>query len=219
MTEATRTLPAAAPLHVRDYRPADRDALISLWHACELTRSWNDPARDIERRRAIEDGLFLVGVHRPGNGGRSGAALPTKADAEADTEADIEADTKADTKVDVEADTTADLTADADTVTEAGAEAGPGAVTGAGHIVASAMGGYDGHRGWVYYVAVHPDHRGAGHGRVLMAELEARLLTSGCPKLNLQVRGGNADALAFYARLGFAVDDVVGLGKRLIPDE
>ena len=187
MTEATRTLPAAAPLHVRDYRPADRDALISLWHACELTRSWNDPARDIERRRAIEDGLFLVGVHRPGNGGRSGAALPTKADAEVDT--------------------------------EAGAEAGPGAVTGAGHIVASAMGGYDGHRGWVYYVAVHPDHRGAGHGRVLMAELEARLLTSGCPKLNLQVRGDNAAALAFYARLGFAVDDVVGLGKRLIPDE
>jgi ribosomal protein S18 acetylase RimI-like enzyme len=80
------------------------------------------------------------------------------------------------------------------------------------------MGGYEGHRGWVNYLAVHPDARGAGHGRALMDELESLLLAHGCPKINLQVRGDNTEALAFYAAIGYGVDDAVSLGKRLIAD-
>ena len=85
-------------------------------------------------------------------------------------------------------------------------------------IVGAGMAGYDGHRGWVNYLAVQPDIRQAGIGRALMAEFERRLLALGCPKVSLQVRAGNAEALAFYAHLGFTEDAVVSLGKRLIAD-
>jgi len=85
-------------------------------------------------------------------------------------------------------------------------------------LMATAMAGYDGHRGWVYYFAVSPAHRRRGHGRALMHEAERLLRERGCPKLNLQVRGGNADAVSFYRRLGYAEDAVVSFGKRLIPD-
>ncbi len=87
-----------------------------------------------------------------------------------------------------------------------------------GVVVASAMAGYDGHRGWVNYLAVAPPHRGAGHGRALMAEIEQRLEALGCPKLNLQVRADNEAALGFYRSLGYAPDAAVSLGKRLIAD-
>jgi ribosomal protein S18 acetylase RimI-like enzyme len=92
----------------------------------------------------------------------------------------------------------------------------PGDADGA--VIASAMAGYDGHRGWVNYLAVHPDHQRAGHARALMAEVERLLEERGCAKVNLQVRDGNAEALAFYAALGYGVDATVSLGKRLIPD-
>jgi len=84
-----------------------------------------------------------------------------------------------------------------------------------GAIVATAMAGYDGHRGWVNYLAVDPKRRRAGLGRALMAEVETRLRELGCPKLNFQVRKANLDAAAFYERIGFAQDDVVSFGKRL----
>lgn len=87
-----------------------------------------------------------------------------------------------------------------------------------GSVVATAMAGYDGHRGWVNYLAVHPETRGAGHGRALMAEIERLLEDRGCPKLNLQVRSDNEQALGFYRSLGYEVDAAVSLGKRLIPD-
>jgi len=93
-----------------------------------------------------------------------------------------------------------------------------GVEEGNGAIIASIMAGYEGHRGWVNYLAVHPDARGAGHGRSLMAEVESLLLVRGCPKVNLQVRADNADALAFYTAIGYVVDDCVSLGKRLISD-
>jgi ribosomal protein S18 acetylase RimI-like enzyme len=93
-----------------------------------------------------------------------------------------------------------------------------GVEEGNGSIIAGIMAGYDGHRGSVNYLAVHPDARGAGHGRALMAEVEALLLARGCPKINLMVRGDNAEALAFYAAIGYGVDDVTSLGKRLIAD-
>jgi len=89
----------------------------------------------------------------------------------------------------------------------------------AGAVVASAMAGYDGHRGWIYYFAVDPAHRRSGVGRALLAEVERRLVALGCPKINLQVRGDNAQALAFWERLGFARDDTASLGKRLERDD
>ena len=88
-----------------------------------------------------------------------------------------------------------------------------------GTVMASAMAGYDGHRGWVYYLAVSPDHQGAGHGRRLMREAEKRLLDMGCPKLNLQIRNTNHTVIDFYESIGYRSDDVVGYGKRLIPDD
>ena len=88
-----------------------------------------------------------------------------------------------------------------------------------GTVMASAMAGYDGHRGWVYYLAVSPEHQGAGHGRTLMDEVEARLLAIGCPKLNLQVRSTNRAVIDFYEGIGYRSDEVIGLGKRLIPDD
>lgn len=87
-----------------------------------------------------------------------------------------------------------------------------------GDLVGTAMVGYDGHRGWVYYFAVAAAHRRASIGRSLMFEAEARLLQRGCPKLNVLVRTSNAEVLEFYRKLGYVQDDVVGLGKRLIDD-
>ena len=87
-----------------------------------------------------------------------------------------------------------------------------------GELVATVMAGYEGHRGWVNYLAVSPAHQRKGLGRRLMEEVEKRLLARGCPKLNMQVRSSNTDAMAFYRRLGYLPDEAVALGKRLIPD-
>ena len=139
-------------MRIRPFEAADEDAVVSLWQRCGLTRPWNDPRRDIARKRRVQPELFLVGERD-------------------------------------------------------------------GRVVATAMAGYEGHRGWVNYLAVEPASRGAGLGRSLMAEVERLLLERGCPKLNLQVRGENAAAIGFYRALGYAVDDVVSLGKRLVRDD
>lgn len=86
-------------------------------------------------------------------------------------------------------------------------------------LVATAMAGYEGHRGWVNYLAVAPEHQGRGFGRAIMAEVEKRLERMGCPKLNVQVRGANTAAVEFYRRLGYRIDDVVSLGKRIERDD
>ena len=88
-----------------------------------------------------------------------------------------------------------------------------------GQVIATVMAGYDGHRGWINYLAVHPDHQRAGFGRLMMKEAERRLRAAGCPKINLQVRGSNAAVIDFYERIGFKRDDVVSLGKRLETDD
>lgn len=88
-----------------------------------------------------------------------------------------------------------------------------------GGVVGSVMGGYDGHRGWMYYLAVHPEHRRVGIGEMLVAAVESRLLARGVPKVNLMVRGTNTRVAAFYEELGYTRDDVVVLGKRLIADD
>lgn len=140
-----------SPLSIRPFQPADTDAVVALWQACDLTRPWNDPHRDIARKLAQDPALFLVG------------------------------------EID-------------------------------GDLVASVMGGYDGHRGWVNYLAVDPRHQRQGLGEAMMRDLEARLLALGCPKINLQVRRTNEAVHAFYRRIGFGEDDVASFGKRLIPD-
>lgn len=81
--------------------------------------------------------------------------------------------------------------------------------------VATAMAGYDGHRGWIYYLAVDPDYQGQGIGRRMMERAETTLNKRGCPKINLQVRTSNPGVISFYEHLGYSNDDVVGLGKRL----
>jgi len=138
-------------MKIRPFEARDEPAVVALWKACELTRPWNDPHKDIARKLEVQPELFLVG------------------------------------EVD-------------------------------GALVASAMAGYEGHRGWVNYLAVAPACRGRGYARLLMARVETELLRRGCPKINIQVRGSNAAALGFYRRLGYVQDESVSLGKRLIPD-
>ena len=136
---------------IRPYRDGDEAAVIDLWHRCDLVVPWNDPARDIRRKLAVQRELFLVAV--------DGDAL-----------------------------------------------------------IGSVMAGYDGHRGWVNYLGVHPERRHRGLGRALMDAVEARLREAGCAKINLQVRTSNMEAIAFYEAIGYRRDEVVGLGKRLVPD-
>jgi ribosomal protein S18 acetylase RimI-like enzyme len=84
-----------------------------------------------------------------------------------------------------------------------------------GEVLGTAMAGYDGHRGWLYSVGVHPDARGAGIARALVGEAERALTALGCPKVNLQVFPSNGGALAFWRTLGYAEDAVLSLGRRL----
>ena len=86
-------------------------------------------------------------------------------------------------------------------------------------VVATVMAGYEGHRGWINYLAVAPHLHKSGHGRHIMEHAERLLRERGCPKINLQVRTTNQSVIAFYQRLGFACDEVVSMGKRLVTDE
>jgi len=85
-------------------------------------------------------------------------------------------------------------------------------------IVASVMGGYDGHRGWINYLAVSPRHQRKGYGRLIMEAVELAIAQKGCPKINLQIRGSNTDIVSFYQAIGYDIDNVIGLGKRIEPD-
>ncbi len=82
-------------------------------------------------------------------------------------------------------------------------------------VVGTIMAGYDGHRGWIYYVVVHPERRRAGLGRRLVAHAEQALRDIGCPKANLQIRAGNEAAVGFYQALGYLQEPRVSMGKRL----
>ena len=134
-------------MKIRAFDSADESQVIALWDRCGLLRPWNDPKKDIQRKRAVYPDQFLVGV-------------------EHDT------------------------------------------------VIATAMVGYDGHRGWIYYLAVSPDRQRMGLGRAIVAEAERTLRELGCPKINLQVRSTNANVIAFYRRIGFVEDDVLSLGMR-----
>ena len=150
-------------MQIRPFAPADTESVVALWHECGLTRPWNDPYRDIERKLAVQPELFLVGTElvEPADGG---SGSPEEV------------------------------------------------------LVATAMAGHEGHRGWLYYVAVAPEHRGGGRARQIVAEAERLLTEAGCPKVQLMVRSGNDTAEATWSSLGYEQSDVVVHGKRLIED-
>jgi ribosomal protein S18 acetylase RimI-like enzyme len=86
-------------------------------------------------------------------------------------------------------------------------------------IAATVMGGYEGHRGWANYLAVHPDYQKRNYGRQMMKTLEEKLIVMGCPKINLNVRSRNIEAMKFYYRIGYKQDEVITLSKRFVKDE
>ncbi len=86
-------------------------------------------------------------------------------------------------------------------------------------VVASCMAGYEGHRGWINYLAVAPTEQNKQHASLLMARAEELLRKAGCPKISLQIRSTNRRVIEFYEKLGFCVDDVICMGKRLERDE
>ena len=85
-------------------------------------------------------------------------------------------------------------------------------------LIATVMGGYEGHRGWINFLAVHPDFQENGYGQEIMNSVETGLREMGCPKINLQIRTGNNKIASFYQKLGFTNDHVVSMGKRLEAD-
>ncbi|MDW5503082.1 GNAT family acetyltransferase [Pseudomonas lundensis] len=88
-----------------------------------------------------------------------------------------------------------------------------------GEVVGSVMGGYDGHRGSAYYLGVHPDYRGRGIANALINRLEKKLIARGCPKIQLVVREDNDTVIEMYEKLGYEIQNITSLGKRLIEDQ
>ena len=86
-------------------------------------------------------------------------------------------------------------------------------------LIASVMAGYDGHRGWINYFAVHPDFQARGYGKQLMDNVEKRLRKFGCPKINLQIREENDKVFSYYQNLGFVEEKRINMGKRLEDDQ
>ena len=84
-----------------------------------------------------------------------------------------------------------------------------------GKIVGACMVGYDGHRGWLYSVAVSPDHRRRGIGQKLIRGAMEALKSAGCTKVNLQIRATNHEVRAFYESLGFSVEERISMGAFL----
>lgn len=82
-------------------------------------------------------------------------------------------------------------------------------------VVGTVMAGYDGHRGWIYLIAVHAEHRQHGIGSALVAHAERALAERGCVKINLQILEGNEAVAAFYSSLGYAIENRISMGKRI----
>ena len=80
------------------------------------------------------------------------------------------------------------------------------------------MGGYEGHRGWVNYLAVAPAYQRRGLGRLIMEAVEEKIRATGCPKINLQIRADNVEVVKFYESIGYKTEARVSMGKRLVED-
>ena len=137
---------------IRPFKLEDKNSVVELWKICRLTRPWNNPEKDIERKLNVQSEMFLV--------------------------------------LEIQ-----------------------------GSIIGSVMAAYDGHRGVINYLAVHPGYQKKGYGKILMTHVEEELLNKGCPKINLLVRSDNLNVKRFYKGLHYdEQDDVKVFGKRLIPD-
>ncbi|PQM68542.1 MAG: GNAT family acetyltransferase [Rhodobacteraceae bacterium] len=137
---------------IRPFKLEDKNSVVELWKICRLTRPWNNPEKDIERKLNVQSEMFLV--------------------------------------LEIQ-----------------------------GSIIGSVMAAYDGHRGVINYLAVHPGYQKKGYGKILMTHVEQELLNKGCPKINLLVRSDNLNVKRFYKGLHYdEQDDVKVFGKRLIPD-
>ncbi|UCF77985.1 MAG: GNAT family acetyltransferase [Candidatus Eiseniibacteriota bacterium] len=84
-----------------------------------------------------------------------------------------------------------------------------------GVVLGTIMAGYDGHRGWIYSMAVHPEHRHQGIGARLLSFAEEKLVALGCVKINLQILGGNEEAQRFYEANGYSVENRISMGKEI----
>jgi len=84
-----------------------------------------------------------------------------------------------------------------------------------GAVLGTAMAGYDGHRGWLYAIAVHPSHRRNGLGAQLVRHAERALASIGCMKVNLQLLAANEATAAFYKSIGYAIEPRISMGKVL----
>ncbi|MEM9367368.1 MAG: GNAT family acetyltransferase [Planctomycetota bacterium] len=136
-------------IEIRVYAEHDRFQVIELWNdVFECPTGHNDPASSLNRKVAVQDGLFFVALDN-------------------------------------------------------------------GQVIGTTMAGYDGHRGWLYSIAVHPEWRRRGVGSALVRHAEDQLRIKGCPKVNLQVIADNESVVGFYQTLGFSVEPRVSLGKRL----
>ena len=87
-----------------------------------------------------------------------------------------------------------------------------------GQVVATVMGGYDGHRGWIHSLAVDSSYQRRGLCRKIMDAVERKILKLGCPKINLQVRTENNNVVEFYESIGYKTEERVSMGKRLVED-
>ena len=87
-----------------------------------------------------------------------------------------------------------------------------------GKVVATVMGGYEGHRGWANYLAVAPAYRRRGLGRLIMEAVEEKIRAMDCPKINLQIRADNLEAVKFYESIGYKTEARISMGKRLVED-
>ncbi|OUL26329.1 GNAT family acetyltransferase [Nostoc sp. RF31YmG] len=85
----------------------------------------------------------------------------------------------------------------------------------AAKVVATIMVGYEGHRGWFNYLAVAPEYQRQGIGKYMVEQATMKLKSLNCPKINIQIRNSNIDVIQFYDHLGFKIDDVISMGKRL----
>lgn len=82
-------------------------------------------------------------------------------------------------------------------------------------VVGTVMAGYDGHRGWIYSVAVHPGHRQKGIASLLLSHAERQLASLGCVKINLQILRKNEDVQRFYRANGYMLEDRISMGKQI----
>jgi len=80
------------------------------------------------------------------------------------------------------------------------------------------MGGYEGHRGWINYLAVLPEYQGKGYAKDIMFAIEQKLKNIGCPKINLQIRSNNENVIKFYESIGYFDEHMTSMGKKLSED-